>query len=100
MNESLYQFMPLHKQVVDNLLSSALKKVIISEPIINLSNSNNKFISFIARRSANPGTGHKKDRFIEETFRTFFTDNYSSQIEKFKFIPGKRELMVILNAEK
>lgn len=100
MQASLYQFIPLHKQIVNNLLDSALKKVIISEPINNLSNSNNRVISFIARRSANPGTGHTKDRFIEETFREFFINNYNSRIEKFKFIPGKRELMVILNAEK
>jgi trans-aconitate methyltransferase len=100
MQASLYQFMPEHQQIIDNLLESALKKVIISEPIVNLSTSDNKLISFIASRSANPGTGHKADRFVEETFRDFFTNTYSSHIEKFKFIPGKRELMVILNAEK
>lgn len=33
MQGSLYQFIPLHKQIVDKLLYSASRKVIISEPI-------------------------------------------------------------------
>jgi hypothetical protein len=100
MQASLYQFIPQHKQIVDKLLSSASRKVIICEPVRNLSDSNNPVISFIARYLANPGTGHKLDRFTEETFCSFFRDNYNEIIEKFKFIPGKRELMVILNAGK
>jgi ubiquinone/menaquinone biosynthesis C-methylase UbiE len=100
MQASLYQFMPQHKQIVDRLLKSALNKVIITEPIVNLSTSDNKLISYIASRSANPGTGHKKGRFVEETFRNFFMDNYNLLIESVKFVPGKRELMVVLNAKK
>jgi hypothetical protein len=99
MQASLYQFIPFHKQIVDKLLDSASSKVIMSEPVKNLSDSTNPFISFIARYSANPGTGHKIERFTEETFTTFFKDNYGELIEKFKFIPGGRELMVILNAK-
>ena len=97
---SLYQFIPFHKHILDKLLDSASKKVIISEPIRNLSNSRNPIISFIARYSANPGTGHKMDRFTEKTFRTFFKNNYKEIIEKFKFVPGKRELIVVLNTGK
>lgn len=99
MQASLYQFMPNHKLIIDKLINSANKKVIISEPVRNLSNSRSKIISFIARYSANPGTGHKIDRFNEESFRDIFFRNFKERIEKFKFIPGNRELMVILNAE-
>ena len=99
MQASLYQFIPLHKQLVDKLLYSASRKVIISEPVRNLSDSSNPIISFIARYQANPGTGHKINRFTEETFRTFFGNNYNELIEKFKFTLGGRELMVILNAK-
>ena len=57
------EFMTSNKLIIDKLINSANKKVIISEPIRNLSNSSSNIISFIARYSANPGTGHKIDRF-------------------------------------
>ena len=43
---SLYQFLPNQKLVIDKLLFNAKKKVIISEPIINIANSENIFIAF------------------------------------------------------
>mgnify|MGYP001299455819 CR=1 FL=1 len=98
MQASLYQFIPNHKLIIDKLLRSANKKLIISEPIRNLSSSNNSIIKFIARYSANPGTGHTVKRFSEETFRRFFTDNYKNVIVDFVLLPGGRELMVILDA--
>ena len=97
---SLYQFIPQHKQIVDKLLDSASNKVIISEPVKALASSSNPIISFIARHSTNPGTGGKINRFTEKTFRIFFRNNYNELIEKFKFIAGGKELMVILNAKK
>jgi len=100
MQASLYQFIPLHKHIIDKLLDSALRKVIISEPIKTLSNSSNPIVSFIARHSANPGTGHKINRFTKKTFCTFFRNNYNELIERFKFIKGDKELMVILNTKK
>jgi hypothetical protein len=100
MQASLYQFIPIHKQIVDKLLDSASDKVIISEPVRNLSDSSNPVVSFVARYSANPGTGHKIDRFTEETFRAFFRNNYDKLIEKFKFTPDRKELIVILNVER
>ena len=99
MQASLYQFIPNHKLIIDKLINSANKKVIISEPVRNLSNSSSNIISLIARYSANPGTGHKIERFNEESFREIFYDHFKERIEKFKFIPGNRELIVILNAE-
>ena len=99
MQASLYQFIPQHRLVVDKLLNSAGKQLIISEPIKNLSSSNNFIIKSVARFSANPGTGHTVKRFSEETFRRFFTDNYKNLIVDFVLLPGGRELMVILDAE-
>ena len=98
MQASLYQFIPHFDQVVKKMLQKATKKVIICEPVRNLSDANNKIVSFIARNSANPGSGHKPQRFTEEMFREYFTREYSGIMEKFKFIPGNRELMVVLNA--
>jgi len=100
MQGSLYQFVPRQKEIVDKLLSGSSDKVIISEPVRNLSNSRNPLISAIARHSTDPGTGHKEERFTEESFRAFFTANYSERIEKFKFVPGGRDFIVVLNARK
>lgn len=100
MQGSLYQFFPNYKKIVDKLLDSATKKVIISEPIKNLSDSDNPIIAFIAKHSANPGTGHKMARFNDKTLHNLFEENYKDLIEKFKYIPGNRELIVILNKQK
>lgn len=99
MQASLYQFIPQHNKIVEKMLDSTGNRVIISEPIKNLSTSNNPVISFIARRSADPGTGMKTNRFTEGSFRIFFQTNYDDLIERFKYVPGKRELLVILNAK-
>lgn len=99
MQGSLYQFIPHHKKIVENLLNSCRHKVIISEPIRNISNSTNRIISFIARYSVNPGTGDKVHRFTETSYREFFNKYFKGFIEKFAFIPGKRELMVVLKVK-
>jgi len=96
MLSSLYQFIPYHKEIVDKMLRSAEKRVIISEPVRNLASSKNPFISFIARYSVNPGSGNKKHRFNERTLIHFFKKNYGNKIEKFKYIPGQREIIVVL----
>jgi len=100
MQGGLCQFIPNHKEIVDKLLRVASNKVIISEPVRNLSTSKNPVISFIAKRSADPGTGHKTERFTESTFTEFFDNNYGKLIEKFKPIPGGRDLIVVLNSKK
>jgi hypothetical protein len=99
MQASLYQFIPNHKKIVEKLLNSANSKVIICEPIINLSKSKNRLISLIARYSGNPGTGHKTNRFDEKSFKSLFESFFENKIEKFKKIKGGRELMVVLNAK-
>ena len=98
MQGSLYQFIPDHKDLIDRLLNSTRKQLIITEPIINLSSSNNPIIRFVAQRSGNPGTGHAFHRFTEKSFHSFFLDNYKKLVVKFDFIPGGREMMVILNS--
>ena len=50
LHNSLYQFYPNHEALIERALKSATKKLIISEPVINLSSSNNRVIAGIARR--------------------------------------------------
>jgi len=99
MQGSLYQFMPKHKTIIDKMLKSSNKKVIISEPIINLSNSNIGFISTITKKVANPGSGQKIERFTKRSFIDFFKSDFRNIIEEISLISGGREMMVVLNAE-
>ena len=96
----MYQFIPNHKKIVDKLIGMASSKVIISEPIKNISSSKIPLISTLARYAGNPGTGHSKLRFNKETFEDFFYKNYSQIIEKIELHSGGRELLVVLDIKK
>lgn len=67
MQGSLYQFIPEEKKIIRKLLNAARKQLLISEPVRNRAQSNNPFISFLAKHAVNPGTGHATERFTEKT---------------------------------
>ena len=94
---SLYQFQPNQKLIIDKLLFKAKKKVIISEPIINIANSENSFIAFIAKYTVNPGTTPRTKRFTKQSLNHFFQLNYNNIIESRLLIAGGRDLVYILN---
>ena len=70
---SLYQFIPRENEIITKLLNSARIALIVAEPVKNLSDSSNPIIRFLARRSANPGSGHVAKRFNSDTLRFCFT---------------------------
>ena len=64
---ALYHFCPDHEIMIKKMLEAATKKVIIAEPIKNLSSSNNKIISFIAKRiSDSPRAKGANKRLTEQ----------------------------------
>lgn len=93
---SLYQFMPEHRQIVDRLLAAARQTLIISEPVRNLSSSRWALIRWVARRSADPGSGHKAQRFDEHSLDEFVTSHYAERVRQRLLIPGGRELIYCL----
>lgn len=97
---SLYQFIPNHKFIVDKMLQSSKKKVIIAEPIINLANSNFKLLSSLSKYSVNPGNGAKPNRFTKKSLQLFYIKYYKSIIEEFYPIAGGREMLCILKSTK
>jgi len=99
MQGSMYQFIPNHKNVLDKMLFSARNKVIVTEPIVNLINSNSRLISFLSKYSVNPGDGHKTKRFTKKTLGHFFNKNYKDLIEDKYRIAGGRDMLYILNAK-
>ena len=96
MQGSLYQFYPHHKNIVDKLILSAKKKIIITEPILNLASSNNFIISSIAKYMTNQGTGFKDFRFSKDSLENFLMDNYNKNIINKELIAGGREMLYVL----
>jgi len=94
MQASLYQFIPNQKTILDKLFNSATRGVIITEPIRNLSDSKNPVIAFIARRAANPGSGHAKNRFDENSLLQLLKSRQQPMSTCFK-IKGDKELVAI-----
>ena len=95
---SLYQFIPQHKEIMDKMLKAATKKVIITERIQGaFSSSTNPLISYIARRLANPGTGHTIYRFNEENLIRFLK-SYRTRLERYYKICKNTQIVAVLKA--
>lgn len=87
---SLYHFGDNASNMIKKMISSS-KKVIISEPIINLS-SREDVVGLIARKSTNTGKGHQEFRFNESSFLKMLNDlnvNY-------KVISIDKDILVVL----
>jgi trans-aconitate methyltransferase len=65
MQASLYHFLPDADEILRRMLAAANRRVIISEPVRNLSSSTVPLVGAIARRSADPGVGRHAERFTE-----------------------------------
>ena len=83
MQASLYQFIPNEKKILEKLLNATKKYLIISEPVINYSQSRSKLISKIARLLNNPGDGIKEKRFNLESFKKTLTPFKKNIIKEF-----------------
>lgn len=94
MQASLYQFLPDARSMIRKLLNAARQRVIITEPIRNLSDSKNPLLAFIGRKMTVPvstdGT-YTAQRFTqssaEELFRSF------ESLQRVAVLPGGRELL-------
>lgn len=75
MHNSLYQFYPQHEALIARALQSATEKLIISEPVVNLSSSSNRLVASLARRLTNMGGSVSTKRFnrgeVEDIFQRF-----------------------------
>ncbi len=101
MQASLYHFLPDPSAIVDRMLAAAQRRVLIAEPIRNLSDSPVRVVASAARGMTDPGTGRQASRFNERTLDAFF-DPYQRAgrlVEKYK-IAGNREKLYILTANR
>ena len=95
MQASLYHFLPDPTQVVDRMRGAARKSVIIAEPVKNLSDSSISFLSRLARRHTDPGSGRHVHRFNEDSLDQFMA-RYADRIVQKRPIPGGREMVYVL----
>lgn len=77
MIRSLYHFIPHETQVIDEMVRAATCRVVICEPVRNLSSSPNPFIRGLARRVSRVGKGSGEQRFSPERFRALL-DGYGA----------------------
>ncbi len=96
MQASLYQFLPRAEEIVAKMLAAARRKVIIAEPVRNLSDSRLAWLAKLSQILTHPtkeDSSYSGERFREESlaqvFKTF------PAFQKFFFIPGGREMVGI-----
>ncbi|MCK4351964.1 glycosyltransferase [candidate division WOR-3 bacterium] len=87
---SLYQFIPQHEDIIKKAFHSARKKVIICEPILNWTSSNNKIVSFIAKKVQKGGEKQFQARFTERTLLKVYK-KYKTK----KIIPLGKDLLAV-----
>ncbi|MEU0543684.1 methionine biosynthesis protein MetW [Nocardia sp. NPDC005978] len=95
MQASLYHFLPEPEPVLDRMLTAARQRVIIAEPIKNLTSSGNKVLARLGGRFTDPGDGASAHRFTEETLDELFR-GYPEHIEERSLIAGGREKLYVL----
>ncbi len=99
MQASLYQFLPDAAGLMKKLLAAAQKKVIIAEPVKNLSTSQNSLTRFIAKRLSNPGTHHQMERFNEQSF-VAFCNAFSDGLTSISASANGKELIAVFDVRK
>lgn len=96
MQASLYQFIPNHIAIIEKMLNATKRFVIISEPIKNLSNSNIKILSVLAKKMTRPAEArgrYKEKRFNEESLDLCF-QNFKDKI-KHKIKVGRDKIFIL-----
>ena len=95
MQASLYHFLPNPIPIINRMTAAARKRVIISEPIRNLTHSTSPLIASIAKRFTNPGSGDQARRFTEESLDEVFTRFSGYRLESRRIDGGREKVYMI-----
>lgn len=99
MQASLYQFLPRAESVVQRMLKAARGKVLIAEPIRNLSSETN-WLGKASRALTKPHAqeaAYSGQRFDEHSLQALF--NSFAEFERAFLIPGGREMIGVFRGE-
>ena len=97
MQSSLYQFMPNANLIIERMLKSARKAVIISEPIDNMTTSPSSLLRKLALQLTKVNGQIFPTRFTEATMKDLFK-NYPAR--SIKTVPQGRECVWVISKEK
>lgn len=97
MQASLYHFLPAPQGVLERMLAAAQVRVIIAEPVRNLTTDYPRLAGLFAR-ATDPGTGASTARFDEVSLARFF-EPYRELVESAELLPGGREKVYVLRAK-
>jgi trans-aconitate methyltransferase len=88
--DSLYQFIPHHRQMIEKLFSAAKVGVIISEPVLNVASSRNRLFVFLAKLTTKVDGHEFPYRFTKENLLDLFNEYKVGSIKEIK---GGRDLI-------
>lgn len=100
MQASLYQFIPQADQILRKMLLAARDRVIVAEPIRNLSSSRNPLFSIVGRRLTVPARNAERyhaQRFDYRSLMQLFESIDS--FERARLLPGGREVIGIFKGQ-
>ncbi len=92
MQGSLYHFFPNHERILKKMLNSSIKKTIISEPINNITHSQNFLFKTIARFLSKTKTGSYKKRFTRKELL-----NIAKKFKANKIIEMNKDLIMVFD---
>jgi hypothetical protein len=104
MQASLYHFLPGAEAIVERMLAAARARVIVAEPIRNLSSSGLPWLAALGRRGTDPGgraesgAGHE-ERFDEPALDRLMAAYSDATVAAFT-IPGGREKVFVLDPQR
>lgn len=94
MQASLYQFIPNHHALLQKLLRTARRRVIVTEPVKNWAASSRQWIRQASQWWTNPGTGPAPHRFTREELEQLFLQYGASEIKE---TSGGRDLLGVFH---
>ena len=96
LHAGLYQFMPNHVAIIDRLVASARRVLIIVEPVKNLADSTNRVVAWLARLGAKTTTGTHPSRFNDRSFDACIKARFAaSTIYEQRIARGREKLFRI-----
>jgi hypothetical protein len=100
MMASLCQFIPKEKEIVQKLIQSARQKVLLSEPISNLSSSHIQIIARISQRLTTPfeDSGQYAGKRFDEEQMVSLLKSFPG-FKSVNKIPGGREIVGVIAGE-
>ncbi|GAC1577857.1 MAG: hypothetical protein NVS3B18_11620 [Candidatus Dormibacteria bacterium] len=93
---SLYHFLPAADMLIERMLTAARRRVIVAEPIRNLSSSRLGWLAALGRRGTDPGAGAGHEQRFDEAALDRLMAAYREVTAAAFTIPGGREKVFVL----